>query len=75
MSTDPENLDMFEPETRTYRPCNAVETRAHVDRLLRPIVDKLRREEANPLAVSEAFAKYQHEFMSQAQAEILESNH
>ncbi len=73
MSKKPDTLDMFKPETRTYRLCNAVETRAHVDALLRPIVEKLRRDGANPLAVSEAFAKYQHEFMSQAQAEILDA--
>lgn len=69
----PDTLDMFEPETRTYRPCNAVETRAHVDRMLRPIVEQLRKEGANPLAVSEAFARYHHEFRDRAQAEILDA--
>lgn len=73
MSKKPDTLDMFQPEARTYRPCNAVETRAHVDGLLRPIVDKLRRDGANPLAVSEAFARYHHEFLSAAQAEILDA--
>ena len=66
-----ETGELFEPETITYCRSSAVETRAHVEAQLRPIADKLRREGANPLAVSEAFARFRGEFIKQAQDDIL----